>query len=175
MSQSSFDFADAAHRPSLMVRESTGVYRDATNDEILLAASNAIDARYTVGCKFDEVKDTVRFFRAKLAGYRSEVFAAAFLNTNHQLLGYHELFRGSISGSEVHPREIVKACIHFNASAILLSHLHPSGNPTPSRCDIAVTRRISDALALIDVRVLDHIVIAGNRYSSFANEGLLHP
>lgn len=158
-----------------MVRESTGVYRDATNDEILLAASNAIDARYTVGCKFDEVKDTVRFFRAKLAGYRSEVFAVAFLNTGHSLLGYREMFHGTIDSASVHPREIVKACLHFNASAVILSHVHPSGRPEPSRSDVAITRRISDALDLIDVRVLDHIIIAGNKSCSFAEESLWQP
>ncbi len=102
-----------------------------------------------------------------------EVFACLFLDTRHRMIAYEELFRGSLDGAEVHPREVSKRCLAHNAAAVILGHNHPSGNPEPSAADRAVTARLKQALALIDVRVLDHFVIGDGAPTSLARRGWL--
>lgn len=109
----------------------------------------------------------------KLATREHEIFAVLFLDTRNQLLGYEEMFRGTIDGASVHPREVVKACMQYNAAAAIVAHNHPSGVAEPSRADRAITRRLSEALALVDVRLLDHFIIGGTTYVSFAERGWL--
>ena len=107
-----------------------------------------------------------------LALINCEVFTVLWLDTRHRVLGFEELFRGTIDGSSVHPREVVKSALHKNAAACILAHNHPSGISTASNADRAITRRLKDALSLIDVRVLDHIIV-GEDCLSFAEAGLL--
>jgi len=95
------------------------------------------------------------------------------LDKRHRLIEYVELFRGTIDGASVHPREVVKLALAKNAAAILLAHPHPSGVAEPSQADELITQRLKEALSLIDVRVLDHLVIAGGDVISFAERGLL--
>jgi DNA repair protein RadC len=101
-----------------------------------------------------------------------EVFACLFLDTRHRVIAFEELFRGTIDGASVHPRELVRRALEHNAAAVILAHNHPSGVAEPSAADRQITTRLKDALALVDVRVLDHCVV-GDEIVSFAERGLL--
>jgi len=102
-----------------------------------------------------------------------EVFAALYLDTRHRALGFEELFRGSIDGAEVHPRALVERALAHGAAAVIVGHNHPSGNPEPSAADRAVTQRLKQALALVDVRLLDHFVVGDGAPVSMAARGLV--
>ncbi len=117
---------------------------------------------------------TVRdFIKLALAQQEREVFAVIFLDNRHRLIHYEEMFLGTIDGASVHPREVVKAALKYNAAAVIFAHNHPSGVAEPSKSDEAITKRLKDALALVDVRVLDHFVIGSEEPVSFAERGLL--
>jgi DNA repair protein RadC len=116
---------------------------------------------------------TRQYLKARLRDYRHEVFMALFLDSQHQVLAAEELFQGSIDGASVYPREVVKRCLFHNAAAVIFAHNHPSGIAEPSDADIRITKRLTQALALIDVRVLDHVVV-GENLVSLAERGLLH-
>jgi DNA repair protein RadC len=116
---------------------------------------------------------TRRFLTSRLRHLPHEVFACLYLDNRHRVIAFEELFRGTIDGASVHPREVVRRVLHFNAAAVILAHNHPSGIPEPSRADIQLTRRLLDALALVDVRVLDHVIIGEGRGVSFAERGLI--
>ncbi len=115
---------------------------------------------------------TRRYLSARLRDKPQEVFAVLFLDNRHRVLAFEELFHGTVDGASVHPREVVRRVLAHNAAAVILAHNHPSGVAEPSRADEAITRRLKDALALVDVRVLDHIVV-GEDMVSFAERGLL--
>ncbi len=114
-----------------------------------------------------------RYFAQRLRGQPREVFAALFLDARHRALGFEELFQGSIDGAEVHPRVLVERALARGASAVIVGHNHPSGNPEPSAADRAVTARLKQALALVDVRLLDHFVIGDGAPVSMAARGLV--
>jgi DNA repair protein RadC len=116
---------------------------------------------------------TRRFLGSRLRHLRHEVFACLFLDNRHRVIAFEELFNGTIDGASVHPREVVRRVLHYNAAAVILAHNHPSGVAEPSRADIQLTRRLTDALALVDVRVLDHFVIGDGPGISFAERGLI--
>ena len=113
----------------------------------------------------------IEYFRLKMAAEPAEVFMAAFLDTRHRLIEIREMFRGTIDGAAVYPREIIRAVYETNAAAVLFSHAHPSGVAEPSEADRGITLKLSRALALIDVRVLDHVVIGGMEHVSLAERG----
>jgi len=117
--------------------------------------------------------ETRRYLTARLRDYPYEVFACLFLDTRHRVISYEELFRGTIDGASVHPREVVRRALQHNAAAVILAHNHPSGIAEPSNADRRITTRLQDALALIDIRVLDHIVIGDQRATSFAERGFI--
>lgn len=115
-----------------------------------------------------------KYIFLELAEEPAEVFCVLFLNNRHRVVGFERMFKGTIDGASVHPREVVRSCITHNAAAVILAHNHPSGEDEPSRADITLTRRLVDSLALIDVRVLDHLVIGGHHdCTSFAERGLI--
>lgn len=116
---------------------------------------------------------TRRYLKMRLRGYPYEVFAGLFLDNRHRVLEYQELFRGTIDGASVHPREVVRAAMNCNAAAVIFAHNHPSGVAEPSQADIRITERLRGALDYIDVRVLDHIIIGEGEGTSFAERGLL--
>ncbi|MBI5450527.1 MAG: DNA repair protein RadC [Gammaproteobacteria bacterium] len=116
---------------------------------------------------------TRHFLSAQLRDHGHEVFACLYLDNRHRVLSYEELFRGSIDGASVYPREVVKRCLQTNAAAVIFAHNHPSGVAEPSSADQALTRRLQQALALVDIRVLDHLVIGDGEVASFAERGLL--
>jgi DNA repair protein RadC len=107
------------------------------------------------------------------AGAQRESFAVLHLDNRHRLIAFEELFAGTIDGASVHPREVVKFALARNAAAVILAHNHPSGVAEPSQADEMITTRVRDALALVDIRVLDHLVVGGSTVTSFAERGLL--
>jgi len=117
--------------------------------------------------------DTRRYLTAQLRDRPHEVFACLYLDNRHRVIAFEELFRGTIDGASVHPREIVKQALAHNAAALILAHNHPSGIAEPSHADQHLTLRLRDALALIDVRIIDHLVIGDGDAVSFAERGLL--
>lgn len=118
--------------------------------------------------------DTVmRYLQSLLAGRHQEVFVALFLDSQHRLIASEEMFFGTIDGASVYPREVVRRALHHNASALIFGHNHPSGVAEPSREDAAITARLKDALALVDVRVLDHIVVGSGCAVSLAERGMV--
>ncbi|MFQ6284742.1 RadC family protein [Yersinia enterocolitica] len=125
------------------------------------------------GASFTSTHATRDWLRLKMAGLEREVFMVLFLDNQHHLLAYETLFTGSISSTEVHPREVVKAALRHNAAAVILAHNHPSGHAEPSEADRQITDRLKSALALLDVRVLDHLVVGHNAIVSFAEHGWL--
>lgn len=114
-----------------------------------------------------------RYFTHRLRGLDHEVFAALYLDTRHRALAFEELFRGGIDGAEVHPRVLVQRALAHGAAAVIVGHNHPSGNPDPSAADRAVTARLKQALALVDVRLLDHFVVGDGPPTSMARRRLL--
>ncbi|HEX7338473.1 MAG TPA: DNA repair protein RadC [Rhodanobacteraceae bacterium] len=117
--------------------------------------------------------DSAAFLRARLRHLPYEVFACLFLDNRHRVLAFEELFRGTIDGASVHPREVVRACLTRNAAAVIFAHNHPSGVAEPSQADRAITRTLREALDLIGVRVLDHLVIGSGQPVSMAARGLI--
>ncbi len=114
-----------------------------------------------------------RYIAQRLRGLAHEVFVVLYLDTRHRALGFEELFRGSIDGAEVHPRTVVERALAQGAAAVIVGHNHPSGNPEPSAADRAVTARLKQALALVDVRLLDHFVIGDGPPVSLAARGMV--
>ena len=112
------------------------------------------------------------FLRVHYATAEREIFSIFLLDNQHQLIAVETPFAGTIDSATIHPRELVKLALTHNASAMILAHNHPSGNPEPSQADQRITRRITDALALVDVRVLDHFIV-GTEIISFAEKGLI--
>lgn len=117
-------------------------------------------------------EDTRHYLTSQLRDVPHEIFAVLFLDQRHRVICYEELFRGTIDGANVYPREVVKKALHHNAAAVIFAHNHPSGVAEPSQSDERITHRLKDALALVDIRVLDHFVI-GDDIVSFAERGLL--
>ncbi|MCK7575726.1 MAG: DNA repair protein RadC [Chromatiales bacterium] len=113
------------------------------------------------------------YLKLRLYGSPHEIFACLFLDNRHRVIVYEELFRGTIDGASVHPREVVRRVIQTNAAAVIFAHNHPSGVAEPSQADLRITQRLKEALALIDVRVLDHIIVGDGDGTSFAERGLL--
>lgn len=113
------------------------------------------------------------YLKMRMLAYEREVFACLFLDNRHRVIAFEELFFGTIDTASVHPREVLKAALRHNAAALILTHNHPSGVAEPSRADELLTRRLKEALALVDIRVLDHIVVGDGEPVSFAERGLL--
>lgn len=122
---------------------------------------------------FDSPQAVRQYLQLQLGGHRHEVFAVLFLDSQHRLLALEELFRGTLDQAAVYPREVVLRALHHGAAAVVLAHNHPSGVAEPSRADEAITRTLKTALAVVDVRVLDHFVVTAQRSCSMAERGLL--
>lgn len=118
-------------------------------------------------------KQTRHYLRAQLRDEPREVFAVLFLDSRHRVLNFERMFVGTIDGTVVYPREVVKSCLRHNAAAVIVAHNHPSGVAEPSQADRRITERLRAALGLIDVRLLDHIVVGGMDSISFADRGWL--
>lgn len=159
--------------PVLFVADASGRYTRAKPQQVLASARQIIDKSVHAGVPMTSPKVVCDYLTLKLAGLEHEVFAALFLTTRHQLIGYTELFRGTIDGAVVHPREVVKAALAVNAAAVIFAHNHPSGIAEPSESDRSITIELKNALELVSVRVLDHIVVGGPNTVSLAQRGWL--
>lgn len=129
--------------------------------------------RLARGRSLESPADTKAFLHACLRDRPYEVFCALFLDNRHRVLAFEELFRGTLNGTAVYPREVVKRALKLNAAAVILVHNHPSGVAEPSRADEVLTERLKEALGLVEIRVLDHIVVGDGEMASLAERGLL--
>lgn len=145
-----------------------------TDDEILTKALKIAESRFVrLSEPLSDPRATRDFLRLRIGSLEREVFCCAFLDNRHRVIAFEELFRGTLDGANVHPREVVKAALEHNAAAVNFAHNHPSGVAEPSDADRRLTQRLKDALALVEVRVLDHIVVGATEITSFAERGLL--
>lgn len=140
---------------------------------VLELATRALGAPLAAGAPLSSPEQAARYLTARLGPRQREVFAALFLDSRHRVLRCEELFAGTIDGAAVHPREVVRRALALNAAALIVAHNHPSGVAEPSAEDVALTRRLRDALALVDVRLLDHLVVGAGTVCSLAGRGLL--
>lgn len=163
-----------ARTPAELMRErGLGAARAARLVAALELASRHLSSEWTRGEALSDPQRAGHYFRARLRGHPHEVFACLFLDARHRVIAFEELFRGGIDGAEVHPREVVRRCLAHNAAAVVFGHNHPSGVAEPSPADMAITNKLRDALALIDVRVLDHFIVGDGMPVSFALQGWL--
>ena len=125
------------------------------------------------GVAFTSTQAARDWLKLKMAGLEREEFMVLYLNQQNQLLAHETLFTGTINSTEVHPREVVKRALYFNAAAVILAHNHPSGDTSPSKADKTITQRLVQALQLVDIRVPDHLIVGGTQILSFAEHGLL--
>ena len=146
---------------------------EAEQAAVINLALDILAERHSPGQTLTNPADTARYLRLKLSEYKNEVFAALFLDNRHRTLAFEELFFGTINGASVHPRVVVQRAMEINAAAVIFAHNHPSGIAEPSHADRTITDRIKQALDLVDVRVLDHIVVGAEGTTSFAEQGLL--
>ncbi len=140
---------------------------------VIELARRAIKADLRAGAMLTSPGAVRDYLRLELAALPHEVFVCIWLDAQHRAIGFQEAFRGTLTQTSVYPREIVKAALARNAAAVIFAHNHPSGVAQPSQADELLTRNLREALALVEVKVLDHFVIAGNQAISFAERGLL--
>jgi len=162
--------------PYFVISEKTGKYQAAkalTEAQIIKAAKSLLDNRFKPGQSITSPELTAEWFRNNLMDLEHEVFACLFLDNQHRVIQLDELFRGTIDGASVYPREVVKKALHHNAAAVIFAHNHPSGVAEPSQADRHITDKLKQALALFDIRVLDHFIIGDGLPYSFAEHGLL--
>lgn len=156
--------------------ETAGTYQvtaPVTAEDILAMASQLSKRRLAKGRQIETPASAFKYLQALMRDHQCEVFAVVFLDTRHRVIKFEELFKGTIDSASIYPREIVKRALELNTSAVLLVHNHPSGDPEPSRADIAITERIKDALNLVDIRTLDHVVVGTEGCVSLAERGVL--
>lgn len=146
---------------------------DLEKQSVVQLALKILRARHRRGRLLSSPQETRDYLQLLFDGYRNEVFGAIFLDNRHRVLGFEELFFGTIDGASVHPRVVVQRALDLNAAAVIFAHNHPSGVAEPSRSDEALTRRLREALGLVDIRVLDHLVVGSEGIVSFAERGLL--
>jgi DNA repair protein RadC len=142
-------------------------------DRVIQNALQILQNRFENAKALTSPQDTKNYLSLKLTERQREQFYVLFLNTRHQVLKLKKMFEGTLDGATVYPREVVKEALRLNAGAVILCHNHPSGVAEPSLADQAITRRIKEALNLVDIRTLDHFVIAGGECISMAERGLL--
>lgn len=141
------------------------------DEQILQAAERILRRRLERQGNLTEPTSAAAFLRAHCAYRDREIFGCIFLDTRHSILAIEDLFFGTVDSAEVHPREIVRRALLLNATAVVVFHNHPSGNPEPSAADRSITSRIKQALATVEVRLLDHIVVSAEGYTSLAVRG----
>lgn len=171
MSTSSISSVGAAD--TLLVRDVDGQYRPAHADEVLCHARRLLANRVRRGATMSSPQAVKDHLRMELGALEHEVFCVLFLDAQHRIIALKQMFRGTVSQTSVYPREVVKEALSVNAAAVILAHNHPSGSIEPSRADEFLTQTLKTALALVDVRVLDHLVVAGADVCSFAERGLV--
>jgi DNA repair protein RadC len=172
MSSSSNVSVDAASC-ALLVRDVNGQYRPASSEEVLQRARQVLSHRIRRGATMSSPQAVKDFLRLGIGTLEHEVFAVIFLDAQNRLIVVKEMFRGSVSQTSVYPREVVKEALMLNAAGVILAHNHPSGVAEPSHADEFLTQSLKAALAMVEVRVLDHLVVSAVETVSFAERGLL--
>lgn len=142
-------------------------------DRIIDLALNILIDRHAPGTALTSSKETRKFLSLLLQCERNEIFGCIYLTAQHKVIDHGTIFTGTIDAATVYPRVVAQQCLEHNAAAVLFYHNHPSGDCTPSQADQCITRKLKDALALLDVRVLDHIVVGGSSSSSMAELGMI--
>ena len=146
---------------------------DVEKQSVITLAMKVLAIKHRAGRSLSKPEETRNYLRLRLADYRNEVFGCLFLDNRNRIIAVRELFQGTINGASIYPRVVVQQALEVNAAAMVFFHNHPSGVAEPSHADEAITRRLKDALALVDVRVLDHFVVSAGESVSFAELGLL--
>ena len=159
--------------PELAAIRGVGDVRLATLKALRELARRYFEETLPVGEAIRSPSDTETFLLAKLRDRPHEVFCCLYLDNRHRVLRFEELFRGTIDGTSVYPREVVKQALSVNAAAIILAHNHPSGVAEPSQADERITKRVKMALELVDIRLLDHLVIGDGTTTSLASRGMI--
>ena len=160
-----------ADRNQFCAHHGLGTAKYSQLQAVLEMAKRHLETALSRGNAFTDAASTQRYLQQQLRHYPHEVFACLFLDNQHRLLHFEELFRGTIDGASVYPREVVKHALKHNAAAVIFAHNHPSGVAEPSHADIEITRRLQSALNLVDIRVLDHVIIGEGETRSLAESG----
>ncbi len=163
----------SAERKDLLAIRGLGVARVASLAAIRELARRSLREELRESTPLTSARAARDYLCSELGDARQEVFFALFLNAQHAIISTETLAVGTLDSASIYPREVVKACLRHNAAAVIFAHNHPSGSLQASAADRAITRRLQNALELVDIRVLDHIIVAGNRSLSMAETGLL--
>jgi DNA repair protein RadC len=159
--------------PDLRAVKGLGPAKSAQLAAALEVAKRCLRDRLRAGSALDSPTAVRQYLALAIGSREHEVFVCLWLDAQHRVIGEEEMFRGTLTQTSVYPREVVKAALRRNAAAVIFAHNHPSGVAQPSQADELLTRSLREALALVDVRVLDHFLVAGRQSLSFAERGLL--
>jgi DNA repair protein RadC len=157
----------------LYVKQPSGRYSPASDEQVFERAADLRLKLFPRRTPISAPSDAQSLLREKLAHLQHEEFVLVYLDTRHRLIAVETLFRGTIDGATVYPREVVKRALALNASAVILAHNHPSGVAEPSEADRSITLKLAKALSLVEVRLLDHLVVGADRVTSMAERGLI--
>jgi len=146
---------------------------EVSDDDVVAAALRILSGRIVQSSALSNPRVTREYLAVRFGGIEHEVFACLYLDNRNRVTACQELFRGTIDGASIHPREVVKEALAHNAAAVILVHNHPSGVAEPSQADELITRRLKQSLSLVDIRVLDHLIVGDATVESFAERGLL--
>lgn len=174
LSSSTTQVSSPKARPKLLAGESPGTYQlseAVTEAQLLHLAKMLARRRLRRGRCLGQPEEVYRCLQTLLLDYPYEVFGVLLLDQRHRVITFQELFRGTLDAASVFPREVVQHALQHHAAAVIMVHNHPSGHPEPSEADRRITRRVKDALALMDIRTLDHVVVGHEGYASFAEKG----
>jgi DNA repair protein RadC len=163
----------AADRQRFCAERGLGLARFAELQATVEIARRQLTESLRAGPSLSSPSSSCDFLTARLRDLEHEVFCCLYLDKRHRLIRFEELFRGTIDGASVHPREIVKQALRHNSAAVIVAHNHPSGVAEPSQADEFITQRVKEALALVDIRLLDHIIVGDGACVSLAERGLL--
>lgn len=164
---------DSSSSSVLLVRDVAGDYRQVDAAEVLQVAQQVLLGRVYGSDVLGSPQAVRDYLRVRLGTLEHELFAVVHLDAQHRVIEYVEMFRGTVTQTSVYPREVVKEAMKLNSCAVLLVHNHPSGSTQPSRADELLTQTLKNALALVDVRVLDHLIVGGSTIASMAEKGLI--
>ena len=159
--------------PRRLSRQLAAVLLSQEADEVIGAAMRVLEGRARHQSALTSPGSVRDYLRLALTGKEREEFWCVYLNAQHRVISFESLFAGTLTQTSVYPREVVKAALRSNAAAVIFAHNHPSGVAEPSQADELLTRQLKDALAMVDIKVLDHFIVAGSAGLSFAERGLL--
>ena len=158
------------------IYDNSGLYtftRPIAEKEVIEIACSLLKTKYDQNPTLNSPEDATDYLKLKLSPNDREIFVCIFLNSKNTVIAFETLFWGTINSNVVYPREVAKRALALNATSVIFAHNHPSGNLSPSEQDKTLTDRLKKSLALIDISVLDHIIIAGDMSLSFKNQGLI--